>query len=147
MTTGDNKMTAIERLEELLNEKDSEIDTLRDQIAELQQIEIDAAWRWARHTKINVDDLPTPRLEIRLHYLNDFSYTWMYALVYKHFLGHSVHVPLGETQVSGSYRPGANPKDRMPFRDGVHIKYDMKHLGLRAFVIVDNQIEELETHE
>lgn len=140
--------TAADRLAEQLDEREQEIEQLKERIEELTD---DRAWRWARHEQWAEDknDLPVPRLEIRAYdHGGWYSWSWVYCLVYRHLLGHIVAVPLGNTTCNGG--SGNGPRHPLtgeiytPFRDGAHIRNDMKQLGLRAFAIVGDDIEELE---
>jgi len=140
-------MTTIERLEELLNERDEQIQELTDRIEAFEEMRNDDRWRWARHEQINNDELPTPRLEIRCDVLGDYHQSWTYAMVYRHLLGHSVRVPLGHTEMNGSFiRSNYDLMWYMPFRDGAHIKNDMRQLNLPAYVIMDGKTQQIEVN-
>lgn len=139
-------MNTIERLEELLNAKDRENEELR---SKLQEIEDQREWRWTLHTDREEDthDLPVPRLEIRCdpYYEGTWSaQTWSYCLVYRHFLGHLVWVPLGETKRTGGPRDTPPPLDDLPVRDGTHIAHDSGTLGLPAFVVIEERTQRIE---
>lgn len=134
-------MNAVERLEELLNAKDREIEELRDQ---LREIEDQREWRWTMHTDAKEDahDLPVPRLQIECEPIYEGSWsaqTWTYSMVYRHFLGHLVFVPLGATKRTGGSMDAPPSLDDLPFRDGAHIRHDAEALGLPAFSIVDGR--------
>lgn len=137
----DEKLSAITRLEEVLDSKDDEIWNLKKRIEELESLEEYATWGWARHIEIQDDKLPTPRLQIEHRMIDSDGYNqeWIYSLVYKHFLGYTVKVPLGHTHVGGALRPGASIESILPFRDGVHFKHDMKNLGLPGYVIYQGE--------
>lgn len=140
-------MTAIERLEELLDERDSQIQELTERIELLEEQRRGDLWRWAKHEEVKDDELPTPRLEIRCDVLEAYHQSWTYSMVYKHLLGHSVRVPLGHTEMNGSFTRGNNDLTwHMPFRDGVHIKNDMKQLGLPAYVVMDGKTQQIEVN-
>ena len=134
----------LERLKELLdekdrllNEKDSEIVSLND------QIESEQRWResyWTRHQKRTDDGgLPVPRLEIRWEPADEArdGYNWVanYCLIYRHFLGDIIAVPLGQTKVTSQMSLVQEGKVGTPFRDGAHIRNDAQHLGLPAFAV------------
>lgn len=136
-------MNTVERLAELLDAKDRELEALR---AQLQEIEKQREWRWTMHTERKEDthDLPVPRLEIRCKPIYEGRWSaqdWVYSLVYRHTLGHLVFVPLGATKRTGS-SPDTPPPglDDLPRRDGVHIRHDAAMLRLRAFLIVENGV-------
>ena len=142
-------MKALQRLEELLDERDARIEELCNELEELKESE-KADWKWVRHRtlKSNPDKLPVPRLEIRAH--NDsgdwYNWRWEYSLIYKHLLGHLVLVPLGSTTCNGGRgKPPMweNGNINTPFRDGVHIAHDAKALNLPAFAICDGRIRKL----
>lgn len=91
------------------------------------------------------DDLPIPRLELRYEDLQknekgQDQWRWYYELIYKHVTGEIVHVEMGGTDVKGTRRHGVTE----PFRDSVHIRHDLDHLGLRAFRVFGDEIVELD---
>lgn len=144
-------LTSIQRLENLLNEKDREIRKLQEEIYEYEQnAEIDPIW-W-RHEEIKEDhpDLPTPRLELRLKIIDTYkdrherengSWEWVYSIVYKHLLGHIVKIPLGTTRSNGCFSYGS---PSLPFRDSSHIKHDSESFKLPAYVVRQNEPELLD---
>lgn len=138
-------MKAIERLEQLLDEKSERIEELESELQELKD-DSEADWKWARHTtlKENPENLPVPRLEIRWQKLSEDGYLsqWDYALIYKHTLGNLVRIPLGQTKTQGGNgKPPIHLGEiRTPFRDGVHICQDSEQLKLPAFAICENTI-------
>lgn len=136
----DDKQTAIERLEQLLNEKDEELARFN----EAEEYEKDeAAWSWTQHRERKGDDgLPLPRLEIRCEPLDDkrYNWTWYYSLIYRHFLGEIIEVPMGQTRCNGRFPK--DPFQDMPFRESAHIYHDMNELGLPAYsVIGENRVK------
>lgn len=92
-------------------------------------------------------DLPVPRLEMRCvpYYEGTWStQLWTYCLVYRHFLGHLVWIPLGETRRTGGMLREAPPAlDDLPFRDGAHIRHDAGLLSLPAFVVIEDRVKEI----
>lgn len=142
-------MTALERLEELLDQKDARIEELEEELQDLQNVaETDWEWTRPRTLKDNPENLPVPRLEMRWHKESDdgCKTRWDYWLIYRHTIGHLVGVPLGRTRVSGtvSIRPiWPNGTFDLPFRDGVHICEDTGHLGIPAFGIAGHTIVRL----
>jgi hypothetical protein len=138
-------MKAIERLEELLDEKDSRINDLERELREATDRQ-EADWEWARHStrKMDADNLPVPRLEMRWVQESEDGYMqrWDYALVYRHTLDHLVVVPLGQTRTQGGRGepPIYGERLQTPFRDGVHICRDTEHLGIPAFGICDGKV-------
>jgi hypothetical protein len=144
-------MTAIERLEALLDEKDEEISKLSEKVEELETDLRGVRDGWARHTELPQEQtLPVPRLELSYSPEDPSdgwgSYVVLYRMVYRHFLGHCVSVPLGQTRISGrSYRdpPLRDGKLDFPHRDGAHIKADMVSLGFPGFAICGDRVEPL----
>lgn len=139
-------MTALERLQELLDEKDVQIAKLSDKLDDIKEREESERHAWTRHEELDADDqpLPVPRLEIRAVKLNDrgTEWAWLYGFVYRHLLGHVVRVPLGRTTVSGGsgWPPVRGDEADLPFRDGAHIGHDSVHLGLQAFAVVEDRL-------
>lgn len=139
----DEKLTALERLEGILNEKDAELGELRDRVAELED-ESERVWDWARHeTRADDGGMPVPRLELRCRNLgNWYNYEWVYALVYRHLLDHIVAVPLGYTKCGGAGRAPTGRFDgdeppSLPFRDGCHSQHDREQLGLPLYAVCE----------
>jgi hypothetical protein len=139
-------MTALERLEKLLDDKDRLIAELEERVRVLTD-ESERTWEWARHRLLEDDSaLPVPRLEIRCRNLGDWwNWEWLYGIVYRHLTGTVVFVPLGHTKVGGDGRPPirGDGSIRLPFRDGAHIYHDMKQLELPGFAILEDKIEPL----
>ena len=144
------KMTAIERLEALLDEKDAELAAYRRSDEERERDADNDAWCWTKHTKSQEPDgLPVPRLEIRWSRLGSGGeWNWLasYNLVYRHFLGDVIVVPLSATRRGGNdcapiERDG---KVETPFRDGAHIAHEMRHMNLPGYAICEGTITKLE---
>ena len=134
-------MTAIERLEQLLDERDTQIEELEQKLQDLTD-ESERAWDWARHSIIQPHPLlPIPRLEIRCVNLgNWYNWEWRYGFVYKHLLGHLVLIPMGNTKCGGSGKPPMDWTGKymdLPFRDGAHFRSDFEQLNLPAFAIIE----------
>ncbi len=94
-------------------------------------------WRWARHAELPKDQLlPVPRLEIwyDANESDDYNRVWIYRMVYRHFLGHCVAVPLGCTKQGGG-RESDDLLDYIPFRDGAHINHDARVFGWPMYII------------
>lgn len=136
-----DKMTAIERLEALLDEKDEEIHTLE---AEKAEREYGDRWGWMRQRKSEeAEGLPVPRLEIRWRKLNDWERVAEYSLVYRFFHGEVIRVPMSVTKQSGGPVVHGDMVST-PFRDGAHIQHDMRHLNLPGYAISDGVVTKLE---
>jgi hypothetical protein len=134
-------MNAIERLEELLDAKDEEVASLRNERDSLKR-ELDGSidgWRIAEEME---DDgkLPLPRLELLYVKRRDWSsFDVIYRLVTKHLCGHLVATPLGRTRCDGgSNKEPSGPED-VPFRDGAHAFHDAAHLQLPLFKIMPDR--------
>lgn len=155
------KKNAVERLEELLHTKDREIERLEEQVHELKNAadfeERYRVWFWTKHSKSEEKEgLPVPRLEIRWRKEDGDGYNWVaaYNLVYRHYLGDVMAVPLGATKVGGQRSPTfdyvtmtESSKVETPFRDGVHIMHDMRELRLPGFAVYDGKVTELKALE
>lgn len=144
------KLTAIDRLEQLLNEREREVRELKEKLNEIEEQGDDKDWRWARHTRHDAKDetLPVPRLELRCTPLDEdwYRWHWVYALVYRHVMGTAVYVPLGGTIVTGGNReegPVRDGKLDLPWRDGVHIRHESEQFNLPAFAICGDIVQEL----
>lgn len=140
-------MNAIERLEQLLDERDERIEKLERELEHAkQEIEFDASWcLHVEHEEGGEPnpDLPVPRLEIRWA-LESTETIATYSLVYRHLVGTVVTVPLGRTKTSGALNDvmsGGNI--RIPFRDGAHIANEMRQLGLPGFAIAGSHVRQI----
>lgn len=144
------KLTAVQRLEELLNERDERIAELEAKLDEEEEERDDRAWMWTKHSKSEEkESLPVPRLEIRWTPEGRFpGYNWLasYNLVYQHLLGHVMVVPLGSTKQGGgdARGPVRDGKVETPFRDGVHIMHDAWALRLPAYAICGGVVTKVE---
>lgn len=87
--------------------------------------------------------LPVPRLEIRYKDTADpEKLRAEYGLVYRHLCDHLVFATLGLTKIHGALHYYRDRLD-LPFRDGAHIRHEMKTLNLRAFVVYGQHHREL----
>lgn len=145
-------MTIEERLNEQLNEREAEISRLCAQIEGLEN-KLDAisnGWR-VGEVLPGEQALPVPRLEIvwQTRHGDWVECEAAYRLVYRHFLGHIVTLPIGLTRRSGG--PGDRPVRggvvETPYREGSHIRHDAAHLGLPAFAICEGTVTPLEWDE
>lgn len=140
--------TLEERLNDIIKEKENQIEDLRNKIGELERV-IDQDWRWAIHKKaeINPPLLPVPRLQITYETIdrdNDgYTAKWLYSLIYKHTLGDVIQIPLGCTRTDG-YGEKLPRVGELPYRDGVHIRRDMIQLNLPAYSIVNGEYQKLD---
>lgn len=122
-------MAISEELREMFEDKDYQIDALENEVRELREA-VKGKYDWLLHREGEEGELPVPRLEIRWEEEDLYRSVARYDLVKRHHLGHLDRIPLGCTK-TGSIEKGLE----LPFRDGVHIKADMKHLGLPGYVV------------
>ena len=153
-------MNEKDRLEELMDLKDAELEELREKVRgfehEKEVSEQRDTWRWTEHYILEKDDivgLPVPRLELRWQFFDDHRYNsecW-YTIVFKHLIGEIIRVPLGMTSVSGGSGEGDEfypnhpdgPRISIPFRDGAHIANESRQLNLPAFAISGERAQEI----
>ncbi len=144
-------MSAIERLEGLLDKKDAEIANLCEKLQEAEFRVEQAKSGWTMHITLEGEQtLPVPRLEMLYESENDnwFDFKVKHRLVYRHFLGHCEAIPLGETKSGGSRGdpPIYNDKIELPFRDGAHIAHNAAAMGFPAFAVLGDRVEKIEPH-
>ncbi len=142
--------TAIERLEGLLNERDAEIERMREEVQAAERTVAQSEAGWSLPVRFpDEQTLPVPRLQMTFETDDDRWYEWTvsYRLVHRHFLGHVIGVALGSTTVRGGNGgpPIRDGKLDLPFRDGVHMGHDARSLGLRAFAVCGDHVEEIPT--
>lgn len=128
-------MNSLERLEQLLDDRDAEISEAREKVMQLER-ELDGARDgWRRMSELDDDGvLPVPRLEMA--YIQDDewrSYRVSYRMVHRHLLGQLLATPLGLTRVNGS---GNYEPDDLPFRDGKHAQHDAAHLQMPLYKVM-----------
>jgi hypothetical protein len=103
---------------------------------------------WQKHREYETDpypELPTPRLEIRWvdqeADVDGYTVRAEYSLVYRHFLGQTVFVPLGITRSTGTAADRAKWEEvDLPFRDGCHFANEANQLRLPAFAIAADKV-------
>jgi len=149
-------MNETERLQELLDKKDEELEELQDKVRRFEHLEEREenrkTWVWTQHLILDKDDtpLPVPRLELNWAEADEHGYNrycWYY-LVYKHLLDEVIKVPMGMTKVGGSrgpLRPVATHGQLIdtPFRDTGHIVNDARQLKLPAYVVFEGHAQEI----
>ena len=124
-----------------LDEENSKTEALQAKIEELENQLDYHNWSWMRHIKIEDEGIDVPRLEMR--YVsrekgNWYHYDVLYSMVYRHFLGHFVMVPLGTTKIGhGGGLLLSGGKLHLPFREGAHFRSDSDQLRLPMFTIVE----------
>lgn len=130
----------IERLEDLLEQKEEELDDLKREVERLEYM-LDGSpdgWRAVKSIK---DDpsLPIPRLELAFEPSQKYGwgdYKVIYRLVYQHLVDGLLTVPLGETNIRGGGAANhAEEPDYLPHRDGAHAAHDALHFGLPLYRI------------
>lgn len=144
-------MTLEERLNDMLEEKDSKIQTLEAEVEKLKWQNDLSQLTWQIHQSFQNDEfskqMPFPRLEMRLERLspnNWYSIKWIYGLVYKHYSDTQndtlLFIPFSQTTSRGGN--GAFESHlvegkmlELPFRDGVHIYVEGILFGLPAYII------------
>lgn len=143
--------TAIERLEQLLDEKDKQLDELQLKLYRLEDTaqSAEAGWSLPREVPDDHPELPLPRLELAWKQRTPgswSSYRVEYRLVRRHLCDHVVITPLGSTQVDGGgLDPFASGAERaLPFRDGAHVIHDAAHLELPAYALTPTGPERID---
>jgi len=158
------------RLQELLDKKDEEIQELQGRLAKedtnIRRLEgailqLEGGWSVPSKDEKDIKDLPLPRLEFRWYQMyetqseNDWSsHIAVYQLVFRHFAGNIVSVPLGVTRHSGnanfkqppweirvrrSERADVPPtRCDLPTRDGDNSHHDAAHFQMPVYAIVPN---------
>ena len=142
--------TIEDRLRELLDAKDAEIERLRDELNEANE-KADVNWKWFAPDEMKDDPspgLPVPRLEILFteveHDSRGYTIYIRYDLIRRHLCDQIVRTPLGGTHTTGSLdKRLRDGRIDLPFRDGAHIMHDAAHLQLPAFAILGEHVENL----
>lgn len=86
-----------------------------------------------RETKSRAD-LPDTRLQIQWERVTETEWRAVYSLVRRHYVDGLLMHTIGCTRVSGGEFDHGKALDK-PFRDGVHILWDMVELRLPGFVL------------
>lgn len=140
--------TAIEKLEEIIEQQDEKIAELEEQ---LERNERCAEWQVSRYVNeknMNAqypgyDKLPLPRLEMRVNLLDDNGYRveYLHGIVYKHFDDSMLFIPYEQTIVTGSRGEQIKNGDiDFPFRQGPHLIGDSIMFNMPAFVLCMGKI-------
>jgi hypothetical protein len=147
-----------ERLNEIIEEKDTQIEELQEKIEKLELQSDLQKLEYQMHEYFKETDLqkklPVPRLEMRFSRLknhrgddNWYNVCWKYGIVYKHYAEtHNdtmLFIPISQTTSNGGdgtfnshFHDG---RLDTPFRDGVHIYADSKLFDLPAFIICEEK--------
>lgn len=95
--------SAVERLEELLELKDQQLQVSQERISELERdLEYSVDWMLHERIKAAEDKLPTPRIELRIVTNTDYYVESQANLVIKERGGLHSRIPLGFSKRSGS---------------------------------------------
>lgn len=144
-----------ERLNNIIEEKDVEIEQLKDRINRLEQSQDLERLRWQLHEYYEETELdkkmPYPRLEMRfLRFPNIHgnekwdNIAWIYGLVYKYYNmtedNTLLFIPLSMTTANGGNGSfdswlREDGKIGLPLRDGVHIIADSRVLNIPAYMV------------
>jgi hypothetical protein len=140
--------TALERLEQMLDDKDEQIVKLQNELYQAKK-EIEFQAGWSRHTIYSIQaapnpERPVPRLEIRWTESNGrYESEATYSLVYRHLTDDIVFIPLGKTKTTGAMVDQVRGHIvETPFRDGCHFANEMRQLKLPGFVIAGDRVYE-----
>ena len=148
----------IERYEEQIEELKSKVYVLEESLERSEAYADAKAYCRPRALKgqelKQLQNLPVPRLQIKLITHSEYEYEWLYALVYRHttdgFEGEDrlTMIPMGRTVSSGGHiHDRYDSVDEMlrslPFRDGTHIRRDAAQLNLPAYGIAEGYIHQL----
>lgn len=147
-----------ERLNLIIEEKESEIKELQDKIEKIEYQSDLKKLDYQMHEYFKESDLqktlPVPRLEMRFKRLknnvvndNWYNVSWHYGIVYKHYSETDndtmLFIPLSHTTSNGgngnfeSYLHDGRLDT--PFRDRVHIFAESKLFNLPAFIICEEK--------
>lgn len=143
-------------LAEQLEEKESEIEDLKNELERVRSSE------WTAHTNLTPKffgikkeelELTLPRIQVIVKEQYR-EWVWIHGIVYQHFAKDYVFVPLDKTVVNPGNRDGSYPDllkfeeyiHDLPFRQGAHIIHDMLIFKLKAFIRIEreNSIEHYE---
>jgi hypothetical protein len=148
-----SEKTVEQRLQELLDEKDAQLEAVTEERDELKRLVEADPFIWAVQHDVPDRGLPVPRLEIE--WTPDAEWGWRratgtYRLVMKHFMDGVVGIGLEQVVNQGgrgipinppsAHRPG---KVDLSSRIGAHICHDMATLKLPGFAICGYQVDDL----
>lgn len=137
------KEKVVEVLTEKIGQLEQENETLQEKVSLIENM---ANYGWMLHvpmSKKENGDLPLPRLEMRFERNGDYGFAMIYGIVRNHYVNNIEFIPLSKTTTSAHadetfkrLKDAIRAKDcepinnALPFRDGVHIKYDSMSLGM-----------------
>lgn len=151
-----------EKMEQIEKEKNE----LKEKLSVYEDIKY---YKWLSHVEISLNEnqgkpenggLPLPRIEMRFEKEHESSVRAIYGLVKKHYLGHIEFIPISQTTMGGTAQREIevvksaiikNDSDTinnyLPFRDGVHVKYDAMSLQLPIYVRCEELVYEFKINE
>lgn len=149
-----------ERLSEIIEEKEMEINNLQDKVENLENFNslIDTAYQRQYVIKSTGlrKDLPYPRLEMIFEYISGgrYGYKWTYGMVMKPYSfvreEEFLFIPFSYTRGNGNHENIIkNGKHELPFRDGMNIIAEAIVLNMPAYIINEEKehVEEIELDE
>lgn len=137
------------------------IDRMGDEIKQLKR---DIQWHeeignWMVHRSVNEEEmdarypgykkLPLPRFEMIIAPTKNFrgeewySVEWAYGIVYMHYIDGVKFIPLGRTTGNGGHPRLKRGEIEFPYRDGLHIRTEMKVFDLKGYVMCTGKIKEI----
>lgn len=150
-----DKITLEERLNEIITEKEDQIEVLERKVESLTADLDYANHAWQHHIAFENSDfykqMPVPRLEMRLKRTSKdswYSIEWVYGLVYRHAADTFSDdnnmlrfIPFSKTTANGGRGTVDNwckgGKLDLPFRDSLHIHTESKVFNLPAFIVCE----------
>lgn len=145
MTETEEKV--VEVLTEKIEQLEKENSDLQDRVHVVENI---TNYYWLLHRDVSIEenkDLPLPRLEMRFEREGGRGFAMVYGIVRHHYVNDIQFIPLSKTTTSSHVEETfKRVKDAivaknyevinnaLPFRDGVHIKYDSMSLGMPIVV-------------
>lgn len=96
-------------------------------------------------TRLEESDLPVPRMQMTISFLDDSQEEklYTYGIVTRHFLGHLEFRTFSYTRAKGCSPRADRPLDT-PLRDGAHIKHEAAQLGIPAYIICGDRVEQID---
>lgn len=148
---------AIEILSEKIEQLEQENVSLKDQLEKQERCQGWQIWRSIDEKKMskefpNYDKLPLPRIEMQIkRYGNSNQTEWIYGLVRREICASSEYeitfLPFHQTTSTKFFSELKLGGDRsvLPYRDSLHIRLDMRSLGLPGFVLFNKCIYTVES--
>lgn len=137
-------MTLEERLNDLIEVAESKIIDLENELQSYKDKENiqNREWQLPKYsipTELT-KNLPVPRIEMR-YIQEEYISKWTYGIVHRPFWlrfedNKDAIVFMGISQTTGS---GTSRVGELPFRDGLHVKEDMKTFNLPGFFVCEQE--------